>query len=446
MSRKPILWIASSVILLGAVAAFVFMPAKQAALLMPDLLPRQAEAKPSSEFLKSEEQVKKLRADIQAHPEKAAEYVHLADVYVQESRVTANHHFYVPVAAALIHEALRREPNNFEALVSGASLEMTLHQFQTAHDMVLRAIDENPYNATSFGVLCDANVELGSYPAAVAACDSMMARRPDLRSYARASYLRQLHGNRSDAIDAMMFAVNAGASGSEAHAWAAYQLGNLFFEAGKLDTAAFIYKSILEERPGYAYARSGLAMIHLARQDYSDAVGELVTAMQQLPEHVFLEQLSDVYLAMGDTANARTIETRVFSAFDQHEKDGWNVDREYAQYAADHGTRLTEATERAKREFARRPNNVDAAETYAWVLYKTGHAQDAIAVLDRIATTGIVATTTHYHAGAIYAAVGDQTKARHELTLALQSVPYTQIALMRNARTLLSSIGEISMK
>ena len=116
--------------------------------------------------------------------------------------------------------------------------------------------------------MCDANVELGHYDEAVAAVDKMMSARPDLRSYARASYLRELHGDRMGAVEAMKFAADAGAAGQENRSWALYNLGNIFLNWGKLDTAEFIYKGILEERPNYAYAMSGLAMVSAARKNY----------------------------------------------------------------------------------------------------------------------------------------------------------------------------------
>lgn len=413
---------------------------------MPDLLPRPGETMPSAEFLKSQADVKKYRAELHDHPDKIGDYVKLAEVYLQESRVTANHHFYIPVASALIDETLRRYPNNFEALVTGAGLQMTLHQFQKADDMVMIAIRQNPYNATSYGVLCDANVELGNYHEAVDACDSMMSKRPDLRSYARASYLRQLNGNDSGAIKAMLMAADAGLSGSESRSWTLYQLGNLYFQLGKLDTAAFIYNGILEERPGYAYSKSGLAMIHLAKGEYNDAIRELATAMQALPEHIFLEQLADVYLAMGDTVNARTLETRVFAAFDVHEQDGYDVDREYAQFAADHGVKLDEAVTRAEREWKRRPNNADAIETYAWTLYKNGKAQDAEAIMETEKKSGMVTPTMHYHAAIIYASLGMNGNAQQEWELAIVRMPYTRPALQRDTKAFLASHNLLSMK
>ena len=64
--------------------------------------------------------------------------------------------------------------------------------------------------------------------------------RPGLASYARASYLRELHGETGGAIEAMRMAADAGATGKESRAWALYQLGNLYLNENQPDTAAFL--------------------------------------------------------------------------------------------------------------------------------------------------------------------------------------------------------------
>ena len=52
-----------------------------------------------------------------------------------------------------------------------------------------RAVALNPNNAFVYGLLCDANVELGHYDEAVRMADKMNQVRPDLRAYSRVSYL-----------------------------------------------------------------------------------------------------------------------------------------------------------------------------------------------------------------------------------------------------------------
>ena len=53
----------------------------------------------------------------------------------------------------------------------------------------------------------------------------MVDIRPDIRSYSRVSYLREIYGDYPGAIEAMKMAVDAGVAGDEATEWARIQLG-----------------------------------------------------------------------------------------------------------------------------------------------------------------------------------------------------------------------------
>ncbi len=61
----------------------------------------------------------------------------------------------------------------------------------------------NPYDADAYGVIGDALVELGRYDEAFEAFQTMVDTKPELASYARVSYARELLGDVVGAIDAM---------------------------------------------------------------------------------------------------------------------------------------------------------------------------------------------------------------------------------------------------
>ena len=403
---------------------------------MPDLMPRAGDST-SVEFLKAQANVRHLRSEIAKHPDEMKNYIELAQVYIQEARVSGKHHDYFPIADGIIAEVLRRNPDNFEANVLKSGMMMTKHQFADAKETIDKAIIKNPYNSGAYGVLCDADVELGKYDEAVKAVDNMMKARPDLRSYARASYLRELNGDRNGAIEAMKMAADAGASGEENREWALYNLANIFLNWGKLDTAEFIYKGILEERPNYAFAMSGLAMVNAARKNYGEAIGLLVKASQTLPEHIFVEQLADLYQAMGQKTEAAQLEKKALDAFALHEKDGWNVDREYAAFCLNHNINISEAKERAERQYKLRTTNIDALDTYAWALYRSDSANDAVPFIEQAMRMNTINPNLHYHAGMIYAKAGNSEKAVSELKFALNENQYLTPITMDNAKSTL---------
>jgi tetratricopeptide (TPR) repeat protein len=406
------------------------------AMKIPDLFPRAGDST-SAEFVKAQATVRHLRSEIAQHPDELKNYIELAQVYIQEARVSGRHHDYFPVADGIIAEVLRRSSDNFEANVLKSGMMMTRHDFAGAKETIDKAIAKNPYNSGAYGVLCDADVELGKYAEAVQSVDKMMNARPDLRSYARASYLRELNGDRNGAIDAMKLAADAGASGEENREWALYNLANIFLNWGKLDTAEFIYKGILEERPNYGFAMSGLAMVNAARKNYGDAIGLLVKASQVLPEHIFVEQLADLYQAMGQKVAAAQLEKKALDAFALHEKDGWNVDREYAAFCLSHNINISEAKTRAERQYKVRPANIDALDTYAWALYKSGSANDAVPYMEQALRMKTINPNLHYHAGMIYAKAGNNEKAASELKFALSENQYLTPLTMDDAKSTL---------
>ena len=84
---------------------------------------------------------------------------------------------------------------------------MSQHRFNDALITGKEALALNDFNSGIYGVLVDANVEIGNYKEAVKMADRMMEIRPDLRSYSRASYLREIYGDNEGAKKAMIDAV-----------------------------------------------------------------------------------------------------------------------------------------------------------------------------------------------------------------------------------------------
>src|SRR5262249_49473730 len=151
-------------------------------------------------------------------------------------------------------EILKREPQNYEAICAKATVLLSQHHFSEANPIAEKAIGINPYNATAYGILTDAYVELGQYSDAIKSADKMVSIRPDIRSYSRVSYLREIMGDTQGAIEAMKLAVSSGYPGYEQTEWVRCQLGHLYENTGQLQEAAMQYRIAVEERPSYAFA------------------------------------------------------------------------------------------------------------------------------------------------------------------------------------------------
>jgi tetratricopeptide (TPR) repeat protein len=375
--KKKYLFILLSILIPAAAIVLIFLFSKNNIDPdIPSLLPR-IDSNNSAEYKEAYKSVEYYKDQIKKHPNNAKNYVELSQIFIQEARVTGKHHEYIPAARTLIETALNKDRRNFDAKVTKASILMTMHQFLDAKKEIGDAIEINPYSSSAFDVLVDALVELGHYNEAVQACDRLLRMRPDLRSYARASYLRELFGQEEASIQAMTMAANSGQNGQENRAWTLYNLGNLLLNEGRLDSAEYVFKGILEERPYYDFALCGLADVSASRQNYSQAIEYYVKAAQITSNHIITEKLADIYKKMGLADNEKEMNIKVLDSFTQHEKDGYDIDLEYARYCSTHNINLDQALERIKREYVRRPENIDVLDAYAWTLYKMGKQKEA---------------------------------------------------------------------
>ncbi len=425
--KRRTTFLITTLVILGAALGIMFLTPRRESAGIPDLLPRSSSGTATSEYLNAQKAIEYYRQEIRKKPEVVKNYVELAQIYIQEARITALHHEYFPKAEHLLDIALDLDPNDAAAMSTKASMYATLHRFEEAKALAERALSINPHYTATSCVLIDALVELGEYEDAVRTCDALLAFRPDLRSYARAAYLREIHGDNIGARQAMLMACDAGVTGQETRAWSLYTLGKMFLQEGKLDTAEFLFKGILEERPGYAYATSGLAQVRFAQQRYDEAIHLLNSAWETTPEHSFLEHLVAVYRAAGREAEARHTTDMVLKEFADHTKEGWNVDREFAAFCADQGIRLDEALQRAMNEYRRRPKNIDVLDTYAWTLFKNGRAGEALPIIERAQRLGTKNATLKLHAAQIYAATGYKSQAREMLQQSLNINPYINV-------------------
>lgn len=433
--------IISGIALLIIAGRYYALKNEKPAPAFPKFDKRAAEITPSSEFLNAKKAAEYYETELRRKPEVAKNYIELAQVFLQEARVTGNHHRYIPEAQELLEKALSLEPENFQATIIKASLVMTLHQFQEAKRLAQIAIARAPYSAFSHGVLTDALIELGEYDKAVKVCDKMLSIRPDLRSYARASYLRELHGDLEGAIAAMRLACDAGIAGQESRAWALYQLGLLYLQQGKADTAAFIFKGILDERPNYTYAAAGLAQVNNAKRNYTEANRLLRQAYQIVPDHGFIERLAEVYRVAGEAKLADSTAQEVLKTFGQHEQGGWNINREFAMFCANHDMNLAAALKRAKDEYEARPSNIDVLETYAWTLYKCGQAKEAVPLIEQAMKLSTRRATLSYHAGMIYYATNQREKAKTHLQRSLAENLYLHPLYVAEAQQALAQLS-----
>jgi tetratricopeptide (TPR) repeat protein len=352
----------------------------------------------------------------------------LGQAYLQQVRETGDPSFY-PKAETLFRLALEQNPDDFGAMVGLGNLALARHDFAAALDWGTRAKAINPYHAPAHGVIVDALVELGRYDEAIAATQAMVDLRPDLASYARVSYVRELTGDRAGAVRAMEQAALAGAALPEPLAWAQVQLGNLLFDGGDLAAAQAAYESALRAVPDYPYASAGLGRVAAARGDYAGAVARYEAAIARIPLPEFVIALGDVHAAFGDAAAAERQYALVGAMQDLYAANGVDTDLEMALFLADHPERVGEMSAvvaEARAAYERRPG-VKAADVLAWTLYRAGDYAAAKAASDEALRLGTQDALMLFHAGMIERALGNADVAVSYLRAALELNPHFSV-------------------
>lgn len=376
--KKRILTIAAIAAFLTATGAAIYMPATasqtetpspQATLDIPRLLPRQASLGDPSERAQIAELYDRTTAALKKDPNDAKSLLKLAEIYMNEARITGEHPYYYPAALSMLDRVLTAgfvgNDLLYQAMYMKASVQLSLHHFDKALATGQSAIRINAYDAGIYGVLVDAHVELGQYSQAVEMSDKMISIRPDLRSYSRVSYLREIHGEVEGAIEAMKLAVDASFPGYEQTAWCRTTLAALYERYGDLDNAAMHYQITLQDRPDYPFAIAGLASIEAKRGNHETAIQYLDKAASIIPEVGFYTQKAEVLMDLGKQDEARALAAKALEMMQEDTDKGHNMDLEYAHVYLDLLGDTRKALDYALREYSLRPANLDVNKVLA---------------------------------------------------------------------------------
>lgn len=379
-----------------------------------------------------------LEAAVAADAQNGDALLELGVALLQRVRETADPSIYSRAEEAF-ERARALGPDDPLPLVGLGTLALARHQFADALGLGRKALTLGRGLPTAQGVVVDALVELGRYDEAVDAAQKMVDLRPDLASYARVSYVRELYGDLPGALDAMRRAVQAGGQASENNAYVIVLYGNLAVLTGHPDEAALAYAAALRAFPDFPAALAGQGRLAVAGGDLPTAIARFSRAADIVPLPEYVVALGEAREASGDTKGAADsyalarAETALFKA------NGVVVDLELALFEADHGDPAV-ALDLAKAAYAERPT-IKAADALAWANLKNGRIGEARKRSAEALRLGTQDPILLYHAGAIAAAAGDDKTALRDLKTALRLEPGFSPTATKAARALLATLG-----
>jgi tetratricopeptide (TPR) repeat protein len=397
-----------------------------------------ADTPPPKGGTKAEQEIARLRGVLASYPDDGSAYRDLGLAFLQRVRETGDPSLYVNADEAFGRARVLLGDDPL-VLVGIGTLQLARHEFAKAlatSDLALKGRSVFP---AAQAVKVDALVELGRYDEAVVAVQRMVDERPDLTSFARVSYVRELYGDLQGALDAMKQAETAGANAPENVAFVRVLRGNLQAYLGDRAAAATAYEGALVLFPGYAPAIAAQARLAVAAGDYETAIARFTDAAAIVPLPEYVIALGEANEAAGNATAARQsydlarAETRLFKA------NGVVVDLELALFEADHGDAAA-ALNLAQAAYAER-RTIRTADALAWAQLKAGNVAEATRLSGEALRLGTQDPLLLYHAGAIAAAAGDGATARKHLKRALAIDAGFSATGAAAARALLVKLG-----
>jgi tetratricopeptide (TPR) repeat protein len=420
--------VSNRAIMLVLIIAFIAMlswrlaPQAGSASSLPDLYAFDTASRTSAS---TESQIQSLQAQLGRQPNDWQAYSQLGLAYLQRARETGDPTYYQKTEEAL-DKALSFQPQDYASIAAKGALALARHDFASALEWGERAKQINPIRTYAYGVIADAQIELGRYDEAVETLQTMVDLRPDISSYSRISYLRELHGDTKGALEMMQLAVDSGTPNSENTAWVRTQLANLYFNMGNVDQAELEYRRTLQQRPDYVYALAGLGRVRAVQGEMDEATRLLNQAIAIVPIPEFVITLGDLYHVAGQEEKANQQYQLLAIIEKLHRANGVDMDMEIALFNADHDQNLEETLALARAAYASRPS-IHGADALAWALYKTSNYEEAQKYSEESLQLGTKDALKLFHAGMIALKLGKTTQARDYLEQALTLNPHFSI-------------------
>lgn len=345
----------------------------------------------------------------------------LGSAYLEKARVTMDPSYYAKAEGALKRSLDVRPEGNAQALTGLGALANARHDFAGAREWARKALRLNGYNADAYGVLTDAETQLGHPDAATDAVQHMLDLRPGLAALTRASYDIEQHGRIAEATSLMRRALDAAIDPADV-AFCRYQLGELAWHSGDLVGARQQYAAGRAADPTYLPLLQGRAKVAAATGSLDAALADYADLTRRSPTPGYLLEYAELLTAAGRNRDASVQRGLADAAQQLFAANGGTDDLTAAALALAQGHHA-EALEMARREWQRR-QFADVADMLAWTLHANGKDAEALSYARRAESLGARNARYAYHLALIELATGDRAAARRDLARTLDINPY----------------------
>ncbi len=367
-----------------------------------------------------DETVAQLEARVEAFPNDDVSLATLGIAYVDQARITGDPTRYGLADEVLASSLEANGDDNYLAYAGLAAVAAARHDFPTAERHALSGLEINPANATLWGVLSDAQIQLGKYDEGFASVEKMGDLVPDIASITRAAYAAELTGDSDGARRLMQRALDDAFTGDD-RAFALFQIGELILGKGKPNEALPYFLDALEASPNDISALSGKAHALGQAGQVQTAASNYELLLERAPLADFMIEFGEFLEGLGNVDDANTWYDRARAQIATDRANGVRTDAGLIFFEADHGD-PDEALAMAEAAVADRPF-FELHEAHAWALYQNDRFADAAAAIEEAAALGIQDPELHIRAALIQHALGDTEAAEIEVETALSINP-----------------------
>jgi tetratricopeptide (TPR) repeat protein len=381
---------------------------------------------PAAEAALARVRAKKVSADaritayertLAAEPGNRQAAMQLASAYVQKTRETGDG-AYLGRAETLVNKVLALDGKDVAALRVRNLIAMNRHEFPQVAATAKQILAAAPEDAQTWGILGDAQMEMGLYKDAYASYQRMLRIKPGMHSYNRIAWYHHVTGDTTKAIAIMKDAVVTANGFAENKAWCLVELGNLRFKVGQMAEAEAAYREAIAAFPRMHSAHAGLGMVSAAQGRPGPAIEHYLKAQAIVPLVQYSAALAELYTAAGRSAEAQRENAMIDVNAKLERAAGQKANRTLALVYADQQRNLDEALDLVKSDLEVR-KDVFTWDALAWVLYRRGDFAGARQASLEALKFHTAEPAFYFHAGMIADAGGDRAEAKRLLERAL---------------------------
>lgn len=326
--------------------------------------------------------------------------------------------------------ALRLKPDHAPASAHLAAAYVSQHRFTEGLELARQVYTQSPQNLDALATMADAYLETGRYQEADDAIATLeRAAGNDQGVLARRAFSAEVRGQTANAAALLQRAIGLMERQAETGreiAWFHTRLGDLYFHNGCLSEAEQAFQSALGLSEGYPFGLVGLGDVRAIQGRLPDAVElyQKALAGRPVPRRLFvLAALEERLNRTADAQRHRQEGEALAKNTDGHPPAHY---RDLAQFYAEQLGRAPDALAYAERDLALR-QDVRAYDTLAWALYRNRRFPEAATAIGDAMKYGTQDPDFYYHAGMIYEALGEKSKAQAAFDRALQLRPRAPI-------------------